>query len=298
MENIDKRNVVVTGASTGIGEACALRFDAMGFRVFAGVRKQADGDALKAKSSDTLTPLMLDVTDEATIAAAAKQVREATGDAGLAGLVNNAGISVNAPLEFVPLDRMRHQLEVNVVGQVAVTQAFLPLLRKGKGRIINIGSIAGRMAMMLGGPYSASKFAMEAITDSLRLELKPWGIEVIIVEPGAIATPIWEKSMSAARTMVAEMPPQAKELYKPALRMVTNAAQSSARNAVPTDHVVHAVEHALTAAKPRTRYIVGKDARMQRLIAHLPDRLRDWIVHKYLARNLKPAPKRGARHYT
>jgi NAD(P)-dependent dehydrogenase (short-subunit alcohol dehydrogenase family) len=170
------------------------------------------------------------------------------------------------------------------VGQVAVTQAFLPLLRKGKGRIINIGSIAGRMSMMLGGPYSASKFALEAITDSLRLELQPWGIEVVIVEPGAIATPIWDKSMSAARSMLGELPPQTMELYGPAIRMVTKAAQSAAQNAAPTDHVVRAVEHALTATRPRTRYIVGKDARIQRLIASLPDRLRDWIVLKYLAR--------------
>src|SRR4051812_39464080 len=180
------RAVVVTGASTGIGEAIARRMDA-GFRVFAGVRKEEDAERLRAAGAN-IEPVLLDVTDQASIDAAAATVKAAVRDQGLAGLVNNAGIAVSAPLEFLPVDELRNQLEVNVVGQVAVTQAFLSDIRTAKGRIINIGSIGGKVAFPLAGAYAASKFAMEAITDSLRRELRPWGIEVSIVEPGGVKT--------------------------------------------------------------------------------------------------------------
>jgi NAD(P)-dependent dehydrogenase (short-subunit alcohol dehydrogenase family) len=212
-----KGAVLVTGASTGIGRASALRLDQLGFQVFAGVRKDADGKALKQKAKGDFTPILLDVTDDASIAAAAKTVSKAVGNRGLAGLVNNAGIVVPGPLEFLPLGDLRSQIEVNVIGQVAVTQAFLPMLRKGRGRIVNIGSIGGRMATPFMGAYNASKFALEALTDSLRMELKPWEISVSIIEPGNIDTRIWEKGQDAADVLLEKLPKEGHDLYDPAL---------------------------------------------------------------------------------
>src|SRR3972149_6942761 len=190
--------VVVTGASTGIGRACVQRLDTMGFRVFGGVRREVDGESLKSETSDRVTPILIDVTDSVSIASAAEVVAAAVGEAGLAGLVNNAGIPVPGPLEFLPLEDIRRQLEVNVIDQIAVTQAFLPLLRKGRGRIVNVGSIAGKFATPFLGPYTASKHAMEGLSDALRQELRPWGIHVALVEPGSIATPIWQKGQANA----------------------------------------------------------------------------------------------------
>ena len=274
-----KGTVVVTGASTGIGRSCALRLDRLGFQVFAGVRKDSDGKALKQKAKGGLTPLLIDVTEEASITAAAQAVGNAVGEDGLAGLVNNAGIVVPGPLEFLPLADLRSQIEVNVIGQVAVTQAFLPLLRKGRGRIVNIGSIGGRLSTPFLGAYNASKFAMEALTDSLRMELKPWGISVSIIEPGNIATPMWEKGQGAADVLLEKLTPEAHELYDPAVGALREVAEKQAREAIPPSAVARAVVHALTAEKPKTRYLVGSDARLQAVVARLvPDRMRDWLV--------------------
>ena len=193
-------SVVITGASTGIGEACALHLDQLGWRVFAGVRKDSDGEALQRKASPRLMPVRIDVTDAASIAGAREIVARELGDRGLDGLVNNAGVVVAGPLEFVPMDDLRRQLEINVIGQIAVTQAFLSFVRTARGRIVNIGSVSGKMATPFVGPYAASKFAMEALTDALRCELRPWGIQVSIVEPGSIATPIWEKDAGGRRS--------------------------------------------------------------------------------------------------
>jgi NAD(P)-dependent dehydrogenase (short-subunit alcohol dehydrogenase family) len=278
------RAVLVTGASTGIGEACALRLDGLGFRVFAGVRKNEDGDALKSKASSRLSPVQLDVTQDDTIRKAAGLIHEATGSNGLWGLINNAGISVNGPLEFVDVDQLRRQLEVNVIGQIAVTQAFLALLRIARGRIVNIGSNSGFLAAPLAGPYCASKFALEALTDALRAELKPWGIEVCLVEPGAIATPIWEKSIGEAERTLAAMPPEANELYGKLIESAFQGARAAARRAIPAQHVAEAVVHALTARKPKTRYLVGMDARVAKWLSRLPDRLRDRIILRYIER--------------
>ncbi|MFZ1804110.1 MAG: SDR family NAD(P)-dependent oxidoreductase, partial [Nitrospira sp.] len=211
----DNRAVVITGASTGIGAACALHLDRLGFAVFAGVRKSEDGVALQKSSSDRLVPVELDVTDLITIRKSHAVVLQATRDRGLFGLINNAGIAVVAPLEAVPIADLRQQLEVNVVGQVAVTQAFLPIVRQARGRIVNKGSIAGLSTMPLMGPYSASKFALEAITDALRLEVQQWGIHVSIIEPGAITTPIWNKSAIEAAEREAAIETELRTLYKP-----------------------------------------------------------------------------------
>jgi NAD(P)-dependent dehydrogenase (short-subunit alcohol dehydrogenase family) len=273
------RGIVITGASTGIGAACAFALDRLGFRVFAGVRRASDGEALRARGSSKLTPIILDVTDTPSIARAAETVREAVGSSGLAGLVNNAGMVVAGPLEVLALNDLRKQMEVNVIGQIAVTQAFIPLLRQGHGRIVNVGSIAGRATMPFMGPYSASKFALEALTDALRIELQAWGIHVSIVEPGAIATPLWKKSDADARQREAAASPEARALYGPAIAGVREAVHKAEQRAIPPDAVADAVIHALTASCPKTRYLVGTDAKLRAFLTWLlPDRLQDEFI--------------------
>ncbi len=279
----DNRAVVITGASTGIGAACALHLDRLGFAVFAGVRRSEDGVALQQASSDRLVPVELDVTDLTTIQKSQAIVSDATKDRGLFGLINNAGIAVVGPLEAVPISDLRQQLEVNVIGQVAVTQAFLPLVRQARGRIVNMGSIAGLSTMPLMGPYSASKFALEAITDALRLEVQQWGIHVAIVEPGAIATPIWNKSTIEAAEREAGVETELRTLYKPVIAAVRKVVGEASKRAISTDAVAKAVEDALTAPSPRTRYLVGTDAKLRALMVRLlPDRVSDklltWIL--------------------
>jgi len=277
------KNVVITGASTGIGEACALRMDRHGWRVFAGVRKEADGEALKAQASDMLMPVIIDVTEQPTINVAAEAVTAAAGDAGLHGLVNNAGVGYGGPLEFLDIEELRQQLEVNVVGQIAVTQAFLPLIRQANGRIVNMSSIGGRMATPFIGPYNASKFAMEALTDSLRQELHPWGIHVSIVEPGSIATPIWQKSKDRVEDIKVRLPEEAMRYYGDTMDSIEKALDDFEAAGIPPDEVAKFVEHALTAGTPKTRYVVGRDAQLQRvLVKWAPDRVRDGLVRRQL----------------
>jgi NAD(P)-dependent dehydrogenase (short-subunit alcohol dehydrogenase family) len=251
--------------------------------VFAGVRNLAASDGLQAKAGAAIIPVQLDVTDAQSIATATALVARHVGAAGLSGLVNNAGIAIGSPLELIPLEQLRRQLEVNVVGQIAVTQAMLPLLRRARGRIVNMGSIAGRGTIPMMGPYSASKHALEALTDALRLELYPWGIDVSIIEPGAIATPIWQKSLQVSSEIESELPIEGKQLYKTTAERIRDRVGLSARRAIPTDAVVQAVLHALTAKRPKTRYLVGTDAKIRAIMVKwLPDRLQDWILKKVL----------------
>jgi NAD(P)-dependent dehydrogenase (short-subunit alcohol dehydrogenase family) len=279
----DKGAVVITGASTGIGEACALQLDKLGYRVFAGIRKAADGESLRRRASARLVPVRLDISDETEIAHAARTVTEALGGAGLAGLVNNAGIVVSGMLEFLPLDALRRQLEVNVIGQIAVTQAFLPSLRKARGRIVNIGSLSGLISSPFTGAYCASKFALEALTDALRQELRPWKIHVSIVEPGFIHTPILTKSLSAADALRAQLPTEALQLYGNSMRVVRDSIERESAKAAPTEVVAKAVVHALTARRPRTRYVVGAHSGLAiRLGRALPDRWRDAMIARHL----------------
>ena len=196
--------VLLTGASTGIGRACVEHLDGLGFTVFAGVRTQSDADSLREGGSARTRPLLLDVTDAESIRVAADTVEE-TFPAGLSGLVNNAGIAVGGPVEFVALEEWRRVLEVNFVGQIAVTQATLPALRRARGRIVNVTSIGGRLATPFFGPYNASKFALEAVTEALRLELRRFGVQVSAVEPGAVATPIWDKGRAASEQLLGSM---------------------------------------------------------------------------------------------
>jgi NAD(P)-dependent dehydrogenase (short-subunit alcohol dehydrogenase family) len=279
MNQMNQMTVVVTGASTGIGAACALDCVSRGMTVFAGVRNPRAGETLARKAGPSLIPITLDVTDERSIAQSVEAVQRVVGEAGLGGLVNNAGIVIGSPLEVIPLPQLRKQLEVNVIGQIAVTQAFLPLLRRGRGRIINMGSIAGRGTIPLLGPYSASKYALEALTDALRMELQPWGIQVSIIEPGAIATPIWEKSAKEAEGLEASASEEAKILYGEAVVRVRDAVAEAAKRAIAPDTVVRAVHHALTASRPHTRYLVGSDAKLRAwMVKWLPDRIQDKLL--------------------
>ena len=273
--------VVITGASTGIGHAAAVRLAAAGFTVYAGVRNDADAERLRAAG---LQPLTIDVTDQATIAAAAAEVGEAVGGAGLAGLVNNAGIAVSGPVEFIPIEDWRRQLEVNVIGQVATIQAFLPLLRAGHGRIVNVSSIGGRIALPLVGPYAASKFALEAISDSLRRELRGQGIEVSVVQPGGVKTPIWDKGLSAADKIEAATPPEGRRLYGAIIDALRRQVETIAtKTGMEPEEVAEPILHALTAEKPRTRYLVGREAKLRWAIAkRVPDRVFDRLVASQL----------------
>jgi NAD(P)-dependent dehydrogenase (short-subunit alcohol dehydrogenase family) len=275
--------VVVTGASSGIGEACTLHLERLGFHVFAGIRNAADGERLRSESSGNVTPISIDVTDQESIRTAAARVHEATGENGLAGLVNNAGVATPGPLEFIPIDELRRQLEVNLVGQVAVTQAFLGMLRKARGRIVNVSSIGGRIALPFAGPYAASKFGIEAISDSLRRELRPWGIDVSVIEPGSVATKIWDKGTAKARELAENLPPDGKQLYGGAIAKMQKIAAETAARGIPPEQVAKDVAHALTAPKPKTRYLVGRDAKMRaRVSALVSDRTFDRLVARAL----------------
>jgi NAD(P)-dependent dehydrogenase (short-subunit alcohol dehydrogenase family) len=279
------RSVVITGASTGIGAACALRFDRLGWRVFAGIRREEDGVRLAAQASDRLRWLPLDVTDPASITSAAALVATQLGNEGLHGLVNNAGIVVGGPLEYLAAAELRHQFEVNVFGLVAVTQAFLPLLRLTRGRIVNIGSIAGRVTSPMVGPYCASKHAVEAISDALRLELAPWGIYTSVVEPGVVATPIWDKGSVQMDVTFGRMPAAARERYATLIGAFRSILRTAPKRAVSPEEVVRAVEHALLSSRPRHRYVIGTDARIRlALQTILPRRWMDAIVLRVLAR--------------
>jgi NAD(P)-dependent dehydrogenase (short-subunit alcohol dehydrogenase family) len=263
------RTVLVTGASSGIGSASAAWLLRSGWRVLAGVRNSGEAPAGTEE-------VLLDVTDTDQIAAAALGVEE------LHGLVNNAGVALAMPLEFVPLEALRRQLEVNVIGQVAVTQAFMPALRQARGRVVLVGSIAGRSALPFLGPYAASKHALEALADSLRVELRPWGMHVAIVEPGSIKTPIWAKGAERANELVTD---SVADLYGDRIAAFRRIAAERGASGAPADTVAKVIERALTAEYPRTRYVVGRDAHLRSSMERLPDRLRDRLYERLLLRS-------------
>jgi NAD(P)-dependent dehydrogenase (short-subunit alcohol dehydrogenase family) len=276
------RSALVTGASTGIGRATALRLDADGWRVFAGVRREEDGESLRAAGSERLTPVMLDVTDAGQIAAAADLIGKEVGEAGLDGLVNNAGVSIPSPLETIPIEDFRRQIEVNLTGQVAVTQAALPLIRKARGRIVFLSSIGGRIAFPLTGAYHAAKFGVEAVGDIFRQELRSWGISVSVVEPGSIDTPIWDRGEREADEMGTRVPAR-EELYGKAIARYRKVVRSVADRGIPPAKVAEAIEHALTARRPRSRYLVGLDAKFQaRAKVFIPT----WVFDRIVARTM------------
>jgi NAD(P)-dependent dehydrogenase (short-subunit alcohol dehydrogenase family) len=270
--------VLITGASRGIGRATALALDRRGLEVVAGVRSEDAGDKLRAEASHRLRTVRLDVTDADSIRAAADAVGPR-----LDVLVNNAGLAVGGVLEAVPIEELRHQLEVNVIGQVAVTQAFLPALRETSGRVVFISSISGRVSVPIMGPYTASKFAIEAIADSLRVELRAWDIDVVLVEPGSIDTDIWRGAIEQFDNTTASMSEDHRRLYEPMLTRSRKMIGQTAKRAAPVEKVVKVVEEAVTAERPRTRYLIGADARGQLLARRLlPDRAFDAITARMM----------------
>jgi NAD(P)-dependent dehydrogenase (short-subunit alcohol dehydrogenase family) len=254
--------IVVTGASTGIGRAVAQRMAARGYDVLAGVRTD---DAGRGIAGERITPVIVDVTKPEQIDA----LRETVGDRPLAGLVNNAGIALGGALEFFPMDEFRRQLEVNLFAHVAVTQALLEALRRERGRIVNTGSVGAHTPLPFTSPYAASKAALWATGEALRGELRPWGIHVATVEPGAVATPIWDKGKTQGAEAKAALPPRALELYGEVLGRIDDIVDNVSAGASDPDDVAKVVEHALTAPKPKDRYVVGRDARQQVLARRL-----------------------------
>ncbi len=252
--------VLITGCSTGIGEATALLLAGRGHHVFAGVRREEDADRLERHVLGRCTPVLLDVADEHSVRSAMQIVDDAVGDDGLLGVVNNAGIAKGGPLEYLPLQVWREQLEVNVIGQVSVTREAMPLLRRARGRIVFIGSMSGKVATPLTGPYTASKFAIEGLADALRMELAGSGIHVAIVEPGAVRTAIWDKGREEAARMRRELPKEASERYEAQIAAIEKGIEMQESNGVAPTKVAEAVEHALTSSRPRIRYPVGRDA--------------------------------------
>jgi NAD(P)-dependent dehydrogenase (short-subunit alcohol dehydrogenase family) len=276
--------VVVTGASTGIGRATALLLDQQGYTVFAGIRKQEDAKSLSEAGSDRLTPITIDVTEQDSIASAQKEVEGAVGKDGLVGLVNNAGVGGGGPIEFMSLDSFRDTLEVNLVGQIAVTQAFMPLLRQAKGTIVFIASIGGRVATPFLSPYNASKFGIEALGESLRAELKPWDIDVAVVEPGSIDTQIWAKGADTAAEQVEGLSPDARRLYGKQLVRFGEVLGETAERGIHPEKVAKVIHKAIRSDKPRHRYLVGTDAKVAaRLKGTLPER----TFSKLVARQTK-----------
>lgn len=272
------KSVVVTGASTGIGWGCAKVLATNGFHVFGSVRKQADAERLKVKFGDDFTPLLFDVTDAAAVQRGADVVAAAVGNATLAGLVNNAGIAVAGPMLYLGIDELRHQLEVNVTGQIIVTQAFAPLLGADRsrvdapGRIVMITSVGGRNANPFTGPYNASKFALEGLSESLRRELMIFGIDVIVVAPGAVATPIWDKAEQIDTSRYGNTD------YAASLNKVKTYMLELGRKGLPPEKIGETVFRALTARKPKVRYTVTREPIQNLMVNTLPKRMVDNVI--------------------
>jgi NAD(P)-dependent dehydrogenase (short-subunit alcohol dehydrogenase family) len=285
-----QKTYFVTGASTGIGRDIALSLAAKGHRVFAGVRKPADGAALKREAAG-LVPVLCDVIDRASIERALAQIHETVAGEGLDGLINNAGISVSGPLELLPLEQFELQMRVNVHGQLAVTQAFLPLLRAKQGRVVFMGSESGLVTLPFLGAYSASKHALEAVANAFRLELRRFGIQVSLIEPGSIQTEIWKKALDTG-TAHLKSDPELRAPYAEDLKLLGIVPRLAAKAAVPPAVVTRAVEHALTARRPKARYLVGPEARaLTAFIALTPTRLSDYLVTQSMSRLSRRKPR-------
>ena len=270
-----KGTVFVTGASSGIGKATVERLAADGVPVIAGVRREADVPAVATGH------VLIDLGEPESVVTAAKQLLEQT-DGALAGLVNNAGINVNGPFEALPIEEWRRQFEVNLFGQLTLTRDLLPALLDSRGRIVTVGSVGGRFSSPFLGPYSASKFAVRAWMDALRHELAPHGVKAVLVEPGAIATPIWGKGNAHADTVLDGMSEEQKARYSGQVAKARKAAGLAERNAIAPEKVAAVIAQALTARNPNGRYLVGVDARLQAAVAAAPTRAADWVVRRVI----------------
>ncbi len=274
------KHILITGASTGIGYDAARDLTERGYHVFGSVRKRADAERVKQALGERFTPLLFDVTDEAGVKTAVSQITSIVGNQGLFGLVNNAGIAVAGPLMHLPLDEFRYQLEVNVTGLLSVTQACLPLLGAASafpGRIVNISSTSGRTAFPFAGPYSASKYAVEALSDALRRELMIYGIDVIVINPGPIQTPIWDKAEKL------EAAPYVGTDYEKMLLRMRDYTVARGRAGLPVTAVSKVIRRALESKRPRTRYPVVRQKWLNwYLLQWLPDRWLDRISARLL----------------
>jgi len=267
---------MVTGASTGIGRACVQRLVSAGAHVWATVRSDTDEQALQEAHGSKVSVLRMEVTDATSVAEAGEKVCAA---GPLNGLVNNAGIAVPAPLEHVPIEAFRRQIEVNLIGQLAVTQAVLPALRAARAagqraRIVMLGSIGGRIAGPMLGAYHTSKFAMVGLADSLRAELAPSGIQVVLIEPGAIATPIWRRGAEAANDLIGSLTDNARARYHKQIEAARANSAAAAKRGIPPERAAAVIVNALFAPRPRPRQLIGTDAHLASVIARLPYRLR------------------------
>jgi len=274
MSNVRKA-VVITGASSGIGRACVKQMNRSGWQVFAAVRKAADAEKLRTESGVGVLPIIMDVEDDASIAAAAEKIGSQLGGHGLDGLVNCAGIGMVRPVEYATLDDLRKIFEINVFGQLAVTQSLSHLLKKNRGRIVNVTSVGVNIAIPFGGLLNASKSAFAMLSDSLRLELHPFGVRVIAVEPGAIATPAVGKTLGDIEGVIGALPAEAQAQYGDMLRAFAHQAYTREKNGSTPDVVSRAVHHALTSSRPRIRYRVGKHAK---LLSALPKLLPECVL--------------------
>ncbi len=281
----EARGVIVTGASSGIGMECARWLSSRGFHVFAGIRKKPDAERLQKLAPGRITPVILDVTDAASIKSAVKAIGKCPGGVVPFGLLNNAGISIAGPLELLPIESFRKQIEVNLIGQLFMTQAFLPLLRARHGRVIFMSSILGRFALPFLGAYSCAKFALEALAESLGMELAGTGVSVSIIEPGNIATPIWEKSKGTALNLAGDLSEDRWDPYREGARGFIGYAERAASNGITPLKVAQVVEKALTARMPRKRYTVGSDsAFLSRVLPVFPAGLRQWVLRRVVLR--------------
>ncbi len=279
----DKGAVLVTGTSSGIGRALALHLDRLGFRVFAAVRSERDAAAWREQPAARLSPVLLDVTDPASLARAREEIGRALGDAGLRGLVNNAGMSFRAPLETVAMARLRAMFDVNVFGTLAVTQAFLPLLRRCRGRVVNVSSIASILVTPFHGPYSASKATLNALSTALRLELAPLGVQVSVMIVGGVQTEIWNKVVRLTEEATGDLSPELEAAYGARQRRALDFFMIRGRSGMSPDAAARAIARALTDRRARRTYLVGRDARAYSLLAALlPAGLRDRVIVRRL----------------
>ena len=272
---------LITGTSTGIGEACAALLAANGWTVHAGVRRERDAERLTATHTGDIRPVILDVTNPGHIARVVDELGTTLGDGGLQGLVNNAGVGVGGPVEYLPEDAWRFVFDANFFGIVALTRAALPLLRQGRGRVVHIGSIGGRIASPGLAPYSASKHALEALAEASRIEFALGGspVRVALVEPGAVVTPIWDKADDSVDALERLVDDGNREQYGWMVDQARGFVDEGRRTGVPASRVAEAVEHALTAPRPKLRYLVGPDAKVAgHVISRLPDRAREALV--------------------
>ena len=266
--------VVITGASTGIGAATAREMAKRGFHVLAGVRRERDANAIEEANVE---PLLLDITNPDHIRALARRVREDPPRRPLRALVNNAAVQANVPIEVFALDQWRNMFEVNLFGHVAVIQALLPTMIESGGRVVNISSVGGKIAMATYGPYAGTKFALEAVSDSLRREMAPHGVKVVVIEPGAVRTEMLGRAVASARDLLAAMTPEQRHRYGGLVHAVNAQAEASTKSGLPAEAAAAVIAKAITARKPRTRYTVGREAALLPMIRLVPDRLLDRI---------------------